>query len=192
MNCRMSAEPPRPTPAAGGAPRAQLPAVHPAALSPAELRAFCRFRRTRRGGPGGQHRNKVETAVIVTHVPSGVRGEASERRSPAQNQSRALFRLRINLALEIRCPRQPSEIPSPHWRNRCPARRIGINPHHEDFPTLLAESLDVLAVCQMDLPRAAAALQTTSSQLIKFLQSEPRALAQVNAYRQQIGLRTLQ
>lgn len=194
MNCRMSVEAGRspPTPAAGGASRKPPPAVHPAALSPSQLQEFCRFRRTRRSGPGGQHRNKVETAVVVTHLPSGVKAEASERRSPAQNHRQALFRLRINLALEVRRVPQEAEIPSLKWRSRCPARRIRINPQHEDFPALLAESLDVLTACQMDVKQAAGALQTTSSQLTKFLGLEPRALALVNTYRQRIGLRALE
>jgi hypothetical protein len=187
----MSAEPRGPTPAAGVEPIATPPAVHPAAASPAELREVCQVRRTRRSGPGGQHRNKVETAVIVTHLPSGIKGEASERRSQAQNHSMALFRLRINLALEIRCQRQPAEVPSQKWRSRCPAERLRISPQHEDFPALLAESLDVLTACQMDVKQAAAALHTTASQLTRFLQLEPRALLQVNAHRRQHGARPL-
>ena len=58
---------------------------HPAALSPEELLHQCRARRTRRSGPGGQHRNKVETAGVLTHAPTGVQAEANERRSQAEN-----------------------------------------------------------------------------------------------------------
>src|SRR5262245_3474953 len=55
--------------------------LHPAQLPIDELLPACSFQRTRRSGPGGQHRNKVETAVIVEHKPTGVRAEANERRS---------------------------------------------------------------------------------------------------------------
>jgi hypothetical protein len=187
----MSAEPRFPTRTAGGDSVGNAPVVHPAALSPAQLLDACQVRRTRRSGPGGQHRNKVETAVIVTHPPSGVKGEASERRSQPQNHRMALFRLRINLALEVRCQRAAGEVPSPNWQSRCPAGRICISPQHEDFPALLAETLDVLSACEMDVKKAASMLQTTSSQLTRFLQLEPRALMQVNAHRRQIGLRAL-
>ncbi|MBI5018355.1 MAG: peptide chain release factor-like protein [Deltaproteobacteria bacterium] len=44
-------------------------------------------------GPGGQHRNKRETAVRVRHVPTGVTVEASEERSQARNREVALERL---------------------------------------------------------------------------------------------------
>jgi hypothetical protein len=74
-----------------------------------QLLKHCEMRRGRRRGPGGQHRNKVETAVVVTHLPTGVRGEASERRSQLENRQQAVFRLRVNLALEIRCERRGCE-----------------------------------------------------------------------------------
>lgn len=53
----------------------------------------CDIEFTRAGGPGGQHRNKAETAVRITHRPSGVTVVASERRSQARNKMAALARL---------------------------------------------------------------------------------------------------
>ena len=71
-------------------------AVHPAAISPEVLLRQCVESRTRRSGPGGQHRNKVETAVVLRHEPTGVTAEASERRSQAENRIVALARLRLS------------------------------------------------------------------------------------------------
>lgn len=187
----MSAEPPFPERLAGKYAADDFAGIHPSALPLTQLLESCRVRRTRRSGPGGQHRNKVETAIVVTHLPTGIKGEASERRSQAQNRSTALFRLRVNLALGIRLLRQPADMPSPQWQNCCPAGRICISQQHEHFPALLAEALDVLAACAMDVKTAAAVLQTTSSQLTRFLRHDPRALAQVNHHRREHGLRTL-
>ena len=72
---------------------------HPAALSSEQLHARCHETRTRRSGPGGQHRNKVETAIVLLDPETGISAEAAERRSQAENRRVAIFRLRLNLAL---------------------------------------------------------------------------------------------
>ncbi len=45
------------------------------------------------GGPGGQHRNKVETGVRLTHRPSGLVVRATERRSQSANREAAFERM---------------------------------------------------------------------------------------------------
>jgi hypothetical protein len=170
--------------------------LHPAAVDPDALAAECDFRTTRRSGPGGQNRNKVETAVILTHRPSGISAEAAERRTQGENRRAALFRLRLKLALDIRRPagiHVPSSYqPSNLWQRRCRGGRIVINPEHDDFPALLAEALDVLAETGHDPKRAAAALGCSPSQLIKLLKDEPRGFGVVNDHRRQAGLHPLQ
>jgi hypothetical protein len=138
----------------------------------------------------------VETAVILTHKPTGLTAEASERRTQGENRRQALFRLRLRLALELRRPAlepggdpyQPSEL----WKKRCRGGRISINPEHDDFPALLAEMLDVLAETNYDPKPAAALLGCSPSQLVKLLKHEPRAFALVNEHRRQAGLHALQ
>jgi hypothetical protein len=162
----------------------ELP-THPAALDEIALLAQCHVRRQRRSGPGGQHRNKVETAVVITHGPTGERGEASERRSQEQNRRRALFRLRLNLALAVR--HVPPDAPSPAWTRRLRRGKIAVQDEHEDFPGLLAEALDMALACQLDAKVAAERLGCTPSQLVKLLQREPRAIAWLNEQRQAAG-----
>jgi hypothetical protein len=166
--------------------------LHPAALPAEQLLAECDLRQLRRSGPGGQHRNKVATAVVLGHRPTGVKAEANERRSQAENRSVALRRLRLNLALEIRCLRDPDAAPSPLWQSRCRGARIGVSASHEDFPVLLAEALDVVSACDADVKAAAARLCCTASQLVKLLQREPRARALLNRWRRERGLHPLQ
>ena len=167
------------------------PSVHPAALAPGTLSTDCDTRFTRRSGPGGQNRNKVETAVILTHRSTGIAAEASERRTQGANLRAAVFRLRLNLALRVRSRVEPCAPPSTLWQSRCRGGRIIVNPTHDDFPALLAEALDRLALSGFEPKPAAAALGCTPSQLIKLLKDEPRALLLVNGQRQALGLRPL-
>jgi ribosome-associated protein len=70
-----------------------------------ELLAQCEVQAHRAGGPGGQHRNKAETAVRIVHRPTGVAAEGKDQRSRAQNLTAALGRLREKL--ERRAYRPP-------------------------------------------------------------------------------------
>lgn len=57
-------------------------------------------------GPGGQHRNKVETGVRLIHRPSGVTVTATERRSQHANREAAFERLAARLE-ELQRPQIP-------------------------------------------------------------------------------------
>jgi protein subunit release factor B len=59
----------------------------------------------RSSGPGGQRKNKVETAVRLKHLPSGLTVIATEHRSQSENRKLALERLRARL-IKLNRPRK--------------------------------------------------------------------------------------
>jgi len=168
--------------------------LHPARWPEDKLHAACRRENTRGSGPGGQHRNRVATAVRLTHPESGIMGQASERRSQKQNAEVAIFRLRLNLALDYRKPLTDSDFetpfkPSEVWASRTRGNKMRINPSHRDFPAALAEALDLLELHKGDLAKTADWFGVSVSQMVKFFALESRALARINERRREEGLR---
>ncbi|WP_422361416.1 peptide chain release factor H [Reichenbachiella sp.] len=74
-----------------------------------------RFEFTRSGGPGGQHVNKVSTAVRATHVPSGAVVFVSNSRSQLQNKHEAIKRMQE--VLEIKSLEQDKKQVQASWQN---------------------------------------------------------------------------
>ncbi|MDB2686366.1 peptide chain release factor-like protein [Mariniblastus sp.] len=161
---------------------------HPCDLPIATLLTSCQVTRTRGSGPGGQHRNKVETAIVVKHEPSGIVGQASEKRSQQANKEAAVARLRVNLALEIRTERQNC---SNRWNLRTQQGKLQVNIKHFDYAAILAEAIDFVWQHEFDVAATAKQVGTSTSQLIKFLKTSPAAFAAINRYRQQQNMKAL-
>jgi hypothetical protein len=158
--------------------------MHPAMLDEAALLKQCQMGKGRGSGPGGQHRNKVETLVWITHTPTGLETHAGERRSAVENRKVAIRRMRLLLATKARSPVPAGDVRSDLWRSRCSAGgRIACNRDHHDFPALLAEGMDMVVACGLDPKKAAIRLCCSGSQLVKLFKDHPPALEELNRLR---------
>lgn len=135
----------------------------------------CTEERYKASGPGGQRRNKVETALRVRHNPTGVVAKAAESRYLHSNRAYAARRVREKIAMEVRSPIDLSDpdLPPELVAQRGTKGRIAVSQKNPAYPIIIAVALDALAASEGSFAEAAKPLGVTTSQLLKLLQSDP-------------------
>jgi hypothetical protein len=165
-------------------------APHPALQSPEELLGECGLRTQRRSGPGGQHRNKTSSGVFLQHEPTGIVGEATERRSQADNRAVALQRLRFRLAVEVRTPSVldgPVAADEMQLREASLGKPMKMNDGNEAKPAILALVLNDLHASGGQPSAVAPLWQSTTSSIVRLVKSHPAAFALLNTIRSHHG-----
>lgn len=130
------------------------------ALSPEELLRHCRVDTCRGTGPGGQKRNKTESAVRLTHQASGVSVTDDTSRSQHLNRAHALRKLRLQLALQLR------QVPVA-WAGAVPGVQA------QGYAAWVGVVFDTLAGHGFQVAPAAAFLGLSTSRLIHALGRDP-------------------
>lgn len=160
------------------------------------LLAQCRVDRFRASGPGGQKRNKTESAVRLRHEALGVTATATDSRSQHENRARALRRLRAAVAIEVRrelalegdyrAPPALAELVAAGGGTRSEKARRATA-----YLLGVAALLDLFAAAGCSVSDTARHLGSTTGQTARLLSQDERVLRRANEMRAAAGLKPL-
>ncbi|MDR1760774.1 MAG: peptide chain release factor-like protein [Fibrobacter sp.] len=144
-----------------------------------ELIRHCKIKHFQGGGPGGQHRNKTNTGIVLIMPEYGLETKSCESRSAHENKTHALHRMRLAIALNVREPLKPlGEYRFPGSEGRIRSSNFG-------FPQFIAEVLDIAAENNGNPKPAAEIFGLTASALNRILGQEKIVLEKLKTLRKE-------
>jgi hypothetical protein len=172
-----------------------MPRVDYLLASDDALIAQCEVDRYRASGPGGQHRNKTESAIRLRHKRSGVTAIGEDSRSQAENKVHAVRRLRSAIALDVREPvRLDGYAPSPRLAALIAGGTGPLGARTRltgEYWAAIAELLDLLVAGDLEIGTTAQRLGVSTGALSKLLLHDERVGRAVNDLRRARQLRPL-
>jgi hypothetical protein len=155
------------------------------------LIAQCEVDRYRASGPGGQHRNKTESAVRLRHKLTGISAIGEDSRSQSENKLHAVRRLRSAIALQVR---EPTAGVSPRLAKFVAAGTAPLGAKTRltgEFWASISELLDLLVANQLEIGTTAQQLGITTGALSKLLLHDEHVARALNDLRRSKGMRPL-
>lgn len=159
------------------------------------LAAQCEVDRYRASGPGGQHRNKTESAVRLRHKQLGVSAIGEDSRSQSENKLHAVRRLRSAIALEVREPvALDAYVPTPRLAafvaagtapNGAKTRVTGA------YWAAIGDLLDLLVANGLEIGSSAQRLGISTGALSKLILHDDQVARAVNDLRRAAQMRPL-
>ncbi len=144
-------------------------------MSDEELSGICRITFTKGSGPGGQKRNKTSSAVKVELPQWGISTADCTERSQFRNRTKALKKLRMQIAANIRkAPQHPENM-------EC-------SMHSASYPLFAARLLDILNEYSFEYRDAADFCGISPSGLLKKLYRDPELWQIIQKRRNTAGL----
>ncbi len=151
--------------------------------------------RYRASGPGGQHRNKTESAERLRHKLSGVSAIGEDSRSQSENKLHAVRRLRAAIALEVREPvRIEDYVPSARLRAFVAAGTAPLGAKTKltgEYWTAIAELLDLIVANHLEIGTSAVKLGISTGALSKLLLHDEHVGRVINDLRRAAQMRPL-
>ncbi|XP_073015008.1 uncharacterized protein [Primulina eburnea] len=154
-------------------------------MSDEQLMSHCEMDTFKASGPGGQHRNKRESAVRLKHIPTGIISQAVEDRSQHKNRESALGRLlRNSVELDTYVP--PLELiqilpAKSSLRGSENGPQIG--PNNPKFALGMQALLDLIFAVEGSVSDAAKKLGLSTGALSRLILSDDSLRMAVNEFR---------